>query len=136
MSKPKTVLIVDDHPLSLLYAGDLIKYEGYQVLQTAQSNQVLSLACEKHPDVILMDIVMPELNGLQVAHQLKQEPQTRSIPIVLMSATEDLYLRNEALSLGIEDILLKPLDRKFLYTKLKTLTESQTVASKLSANQN
>ncbi|MBL1210996.1 HD domain-containing phosphohydrolase [Geminocystis sp. GBBB08] len=125
VSTPSKIMVVDDQPLSLLHAVDLISYEGYQVIKSSNSCEVLELAFSQQPDVILMDIVMPERDGLELAKILKLQPQTKSIPIVLMSVVEDLDLWQKALKIGVEEIILKPLNHNSLSPKLKILAQQK-----------
>ena len=127
ISKPGKVMVVDDQAFSLLHAVDLIRYEGYEIIETDDSSKVLPLAYEEQPDIILMDVVMPNINGLEVAKKLKLQPKTQSIPIVLMSVADDFDMRNQALDIGVEDILIKPLERLSLYSKLKSLSQQKTL---------
>ena len=135
VTKPSKVMVVDDQPLSLLHAVDLIRYQGYEIVQTNNSVEAFSLANHEQPDVILMDIMMPEVSGLDIAKKLKNHPQTQSIPVVLMSVAEDINLRNQALNIGVEDVLLKPLDSKYLYSKLKRLSQQKRLNDGLNQTQ-
>lgn len=136
VSTSSKVMVVDDQPQSLLHAVDLISYEGYKVIESSDSHQVLELAFEEQPDVILMDIVMPDIDGLELARMLKLQPQTKSIPIVLMSVTEDLTVWQQALKIGVEEFILKPLDRISLSQKLKILAQQKRLNEKLAQTQN
>lgn len=136
VSTPSKVMVVDDQPQSLLHAVDLISYEGYKVIQSSHSHQVLELAFEEQPDVILMDIVMPDIDGLELAKMLKLQPQTKSIPIILMSVAEDMTVRQKALQIGVEEVMLKPLDRISLSQKLKILAQQKHLNEKLNQTQN
>lgn len=125
VSAPSKIMVVDDQPFSLLHAVDLISYEGYNVIENSDSNKVLSLAFEQQPDVILMDVVMPEINGLELAKMLKLESQTKSIPIMLMSVTEDREVWQQASEIGVEEFILKPLEQTSLFPKLKILAQQK-----------
>ena len=83
--QPIKVMVVDDQPLSLLCAVDLLKYKGYEVFANENYQETLKLAFEIKPDIILMDAVMPEITGLEIAKMLKHHPQTQTIPIILIS---------------------------------------------------
>ena len=135
ISKPIKVMVVDDQHFSLLHAVDLIRYEGYEIIETDDSSKVLSLAYEEQPDIILMDVVMRDIDGLEVAKKLKLQPQTQSIPIVLMTVADDFDIRNQALDIGVEDILIKPLERLSLYSKLKSLSQQKRLNEGLNQTQ-
>ena len=134
-SQMSKVMVVDDQPLSLLHTVDLINYEGYEVIKTNDSNQAFSLAYQEQPDIILIDVVMPGINGLELSQQLKLEPQTKTIPIILMSVTDNCEIREQAIKIGIEDILQKPLERTSLHCKLKSLAQQKRLNENLNQTQ-
>ena len=82
----KTVLIVEDNELNMKLFHDLLDAHGYQTLQTRNGVEALELAREHHPDLILMDIQLPEVSGLEVTKWLKEDDQLRSIPVVAVTA--------------------------------------------------
>jgi len=88
MAKPmtKTVLIVEDNDLNMKLFHDLLDAHGYQTLQTREGLQALELAREHHPDLILMDIQLPEVSGLEVTKWLKEDDNLRDIPVVAVTA--------------------------------------------------
>lgn len=135
VSTPSKIMVVDDQPLSLLHAVDLIRYQGYEVIEVNDSRQALKVAFEQQPDVILADIVMPEVNGLELTKNLKLEPHTQSIPVLLMSVTPESSLRHQALKAGAEDVILKPLDNTCLYPKLKNLAQQKRLNEVLNQTQ-
>jgi adenylate cyclase len=85
MSGP-TVLVVDDDPVIVKLLQVNFEMEGYQVITASDGEEGLQRARESMPDVMLLDVMMPKINGLQVAGTLKGDPTTASIPIVLLSA--------------------------------------------------
>jgi len=135
VSTPSKVMVVDDQPLSLLHAVDLVQYQGYRVVEVNDSRQALKIAFEEQPDVILADVVMPEINGVELTKHLKLEPHTQSIPVLLMSVTEESQLRHQALKAGAEDVVLKPLDHTVLYPKLKNLAQQKRLNEVLNQTQ-
>jgi two-component system, cell cycle response regulator DivK len=82
----KTVLIVEDNELNMKLFNDLLEARGYRVLQTRSGHAVLSLAREHRPDLILMDIQLPEISGLDVARWLKDDEELKTIPIIAITA--------------------------------------------------
>jgi CheY-like chemotaxis protein len=103
---PKAILVVDDEPAILDMIAELLGYEGYQVVTTNQGSAALARAKTDPPALILLDLMMPGMSGWQVIAALKASPQTRSIPIVVLSARRDLPAT--AQELGIETFLAKP----------------------------
>ncbi len=135
VSTPSKIMVVDDQPLSRLLTVDLIRYRGYEVVEVSDSRQALKVAFEEQPDVILADIVMPEVNGLELTKNLKLEPHTQSIPILLMSVAPESSLRHQALKVGAEDVIFKPLDHNYLYSKLKNLAQQKRLYELLNQTQ-
>jgi DNA-binding response OmpR family regulator len=103
-----TVLVVDDDPA----AGDLLdrtlSKEGFRVVRATGGEQGLRLAAEVRPDVITLDVLMPGMDGWAVLRELKQRPEVASIPVIMITMTDD---RSTAHSLGAADYLQKPVDR-------------------------
>jgi CheY-like chemotaxis protein len=105
---PKAILVVDDEPAILDMLAELLGYEGYEVVATSQGSVALARAKIDPPALILLDLMMPGMSGWQVIAALKASPQTRAIPIVLLSARRDLSAT--AKELGIATFLVKPFD--------------------------
>ena len=83
---PKTILIVEDNELNMKLFTDLLEAHGYDTLQTKDGMEALSIAREQRPDLILMDIQLPEISGLEVTKWLKEDDELRSIPVVAVTA--------------------------------------------------
>jgi two-component system, cell cycle response regulator DivK len=86
MPMTKTVLIVEDNELNMKLFHDLLDAHGYKTLQTRNGMEALALAREHHPDLILMDIQLPEVSGLEVTKWLKEDDHLREIPIIAVTA--------------------------------------------------
>jgi len=86
MSMTKTVLIVEDNELNMKLFHDLLDAHGYNILQTRNGRDALELAQKNHPDLILMDIQLPEISGLEVTKWLKEDNTLRNIPVVAVTA--------------------------------------------------
>lgn len=82
----KTVLIVEDNELNMKLFNDLLEAHGYRVLQTREGLSALDIAREHKPDLILMDIQLPEVSGIEVTKWLKEDDELRSIPVVAVTA--------------------------------------------------
>ena len=83
---PKKVLIVEDNELNMKLFHDLLEAQGYDILETREGLQALSLAREHRPDLILMDIQLPEVSGLEVTKWLKEDDELHSIPVIAVTA--------------------------------------------------
>lgn len=108
--KPKTVLIVDDHPLSRELVVDLLEPAGYTVLQAEDGLGLLERAQAERPDLILLDLQLPGVDGFTLARQLTAHPATRQIPILAMSAHASPEKRAQVMAAGFAEFLTKPLD--------------------------
>lgn len=82
----KTVLIVEDNQLNMKLFNDLLQAHGYHTVQTMDGREVLKLAREKRPDLILMDIQLPEISGIEVTKSLKADDDLKSIPVIAVTA--------------------------------------------------
>jgi len=82
----KTILIVEDNELNMKLFNDLLEAKGYSILQTRNGREALDIARANKPDLILMDIQLPEVSGLDVTKWIKEDPETASIPIIAVTA--------------------------------------------------
>ena len=111
----KTVLIVEDNELNMKLFNDLLEANGYQTLKTASGTEALSLARIHHPNLILMDIQLPEVSGEDVIQWLKADISTQSIPIIAVTAFAMKGDEDRILGKGCEAYLSKPISiSKFL----------------------
>jgi len=85
-SLPKTVLIVEDNELNLKLLNDLLEFHGYSVVTTRSGEAALELARQHRPDVILMDIQLPDISGMEATRRIKADEGTRTIPIIAVTA--------------------------------------------------
>ncbi len=118
--QPK-VLIIDDHPSSRMTAVALLSVEGYNVLEADSGPPGLKCVLETNPDVILLDVMMPGMDGFEVCRRLKENEQTRLIPVVFITALNDKRSRIMGIEAGGDDFLSKPFDRLELSARVKSL---------------
>lgn len=118
--RPK-ILVVDDHPSSRLTAVALLSVEGYEVLEAETGAIALETVVESHPDLILLDVMMPGMDGFEVCQRLKEDEQTRLIPVVFLTALNDRRSRIKGIEVGADDFLSKPFDRLELAARVKSL---------------
>ena len=107
---PKRVLVVEDNPLSLELLRELLEAEGHRVISAVSGSEALSIARAERPDLILMDIQLPGIDGLTVTRILKAEPETREIPVIVIIAHAMRDDIDRALQAGCVAYLPKPLD--------------------------
>jgi two-component system cell cycle response regulator DivK len=107
--KHRRILIVEDNQLSLTLFKQLLKAHGYQILETSEGLQAIDLARDEHPDLILMDIGLPDISGLDVTRLLKQDDQTKTIPIIAVTALATPEYEREGLESGCDAYITKPI---------------------------
>lgn len=113
---PATILLVEDSPILRQGGERTLREEGYQVLLAANGQEALEvLARTAHPpDLIISDIVMPKLNGLELLRAVRQNPAWRAVPFLLLTESDSAEHMRQALLLGADDYLLRPMDRSRL----------------------
>ncbi len=117
MNMSKTVLIVEDNELNMKLFHDLLDAHGYNILQTRNGREALHLAQKNHPDLILMDIQLPEISGLEVTKWLKEDSALRDIPVVAVTAFAMKGDEERIRDGGCEAYIAKPISvPKFLDT--------------------
>ena len=113
----KTVLIVEDNELNMKLFHDLLEASGYNILQTRNGLEAIDIAREHRPDLILMDIQLPEVSGLEVTKWLKDDPQLKAIPVVAVTAFAMKGDEERIRQGGCEAYLSKPISvGKFIET--------------------
>ena len=126
----KKVLIVEDNELNMKLFHDLLEAHGINTVQTNEGHNVLKLAREEKPDLILMDIQLPEISGLDVTRWLKEDEELKSIPIIAVTAFAMKGDEQKIREGGCEDYISKPISvTKFLETVQKYLSSDDEPAS-------
>ena len=108
-AKGKRILIVEDNPLNMKLFAAMMTAEGYEVLQATDGPGGLDLARRQHPDLIVMDVQLPGLSGLDVTHSLKADAATSDIPIVATSAFTQKEDIERARASGVDGFMAKPI---------------------------
>ena len=106
--RPKTILIVEDNELNMKLWNDILEAQGYALFKTALGLEAVAIARESRPDLILLDIQLPDLSGFDVARKLKADEATRSIPIVAVTAFARREDKIRALESGCDGYISKP----------------------------
>jgi DNA-binding response OmpR family regulator len=104
------VLVVDDDPVILELLRINFEIEGYEVLPATDGEQGLAKARDEEPDVVLCDIMMPRLDGIELVTRLRGDPRTAHLPVVLLSAKAQKVEVDRGLSVGADDYVTKPFD--------------------------
>src|SRR5689334_12776108 len=115
------ILIADDETAVIEVIGRLMKRLGYQVVIARDGAQVLDAVQSDAPDVILLDVNMPHVDGLKVCRQLKNSLATRLVPIILMTGLNATEYRLRGIRAGADDFLSKPLDAEELEARVDSL---------------
>ena len=106
---PKRILIVEDNKLDVRLLKDILERRGYETLQTGDGLGAIHLASAYPPDLILMDLQLPEISGLEVTRRLKDDDRSRHIPIVAVTAFAMGWAQREALDGGCDAYIAKPI---------------------------
>jgi two-component system NtrC family sensor kinase len=120
MKRIETILIVDDSITNLNFLRVILEDEGYEILEAANGEKALKLLETKKPDLILLDIMMPVMNGLEVCKRVKKDERLKEIPIIIISAVTESSDKVEALQLGAVDYVTKPFQKDELLTRMTT----------------
>jgi two-component system phosphate regulon response regulator PhoB len=105
--QPKVLLVEDEFAQREVLAYNL-EAEGFDVIQADNGEDALLLVDEDHPDMIILDWMMPKVSGIEVCRRLKMRPETRSIPVIMLSARADEVDRVRGLETGADDYVIKP----------------------------
>ncbi len=114
-----TVLVVDDSPTETRILSTILTKAGYQVATAANGEDGVATARRIHPDLILMDVIMPVLNGFQATRMLRSDAQTAAIPIIMVTTKDMQTDRTWGLRQGANDYLVKPVDRQLLLERIR-----------------
>ncbi|MES2933974.1 MAG: EAL domain-containing protein [Pseudomonadota bacterium] len=129
-----TILIVDDESQNRKLLETLLRPEGYRTQNAANGEDALNLIEQTAPDLILLDVMMPGIDGYEVASKLKANPATANIPIIMVTALIDRSARLAGLEAGAEEFLTKPVDRVELWLRIRNLLRLKAIADLQSAN--
>jgi len=122
-------MVVDDHQLSRELLGLYLSHSGYDTIEAANGAEALEMLEKDTPDLILLDIIMPKVNGYEVCKKVKENPRTTLLPIIMVTGLEDFDAKMKALSLGADDYINKPINEQELlmrvrnHLRIKTLTD-------------
>lgn len=121
MNDPPRILAVDDSPANLDIVRMRLEAQGYDIVSAMDGEAALVCARETRPDLIILDVMMPKLDGIEVLGQLKRDPDLRAIPVVLLTAKADAKDVVAGLEAGADDYLVKPFQHAALVARVKSL---------------
>ena len=121
MEKDYKILLVDDEPDILEFLSYNLKKEGYEVYQAQTGKEAIKLALEIIPHIILLDVMMPEIDGIETCEQLRNFPQLKQCIIAFLTARSEDYSQIAGFEAGADDYISKPIKPKVLQSRLKAL---------------
>ncbi|MGD0289516.1 MAG: response regulator [Candidatus Binataceae bacterium] len=118
------IMVVDDDPDTVSILARHLQREGFDAIEAISGVECLRLVQAHRVDVILLDLMMPEMDGFQVCRMLKENPKTAEIPIIMITARDDLDARAQGMRLGVSDFLAKPVFRRQLANRIRAQLEA------------
>jgi len=115
------VLVVDDTPMNVKMLADVLTFKGYQVVTAAGGNEGLAKVESEKPDLVLLDVMMPDLDGYAVCRAIRAKPETAILPVVMVTALDPAQERVKGLEAGADDFLSKPINQPELLARVRSL---------------
>ena len=117
----KKILIVEDDPSFSRAINHIVEKEGYEVITASNGMTGLRMAKEESPDLLILDVMLPGLDGFEICSRLRQDPPTTKLPIIMLSAKGQEADKTTGLKVGANEYLTKPVDRALLMEKVSSL---------------
>ncbi len=121
MSTPAKILVVDDTPKNVKLLADLLTVKGFNVVTAASGHEALAQVEAEQPDLVLLDVVMPEMSGYEVCRKIRANPATEILPVVMVTALDPSQERIKGLEAGADDFLTKPINQAELLARVRSL---------------
>jgi two-component system, OmpR family, alkaline phosphatase synthesis response regulator PhoP len=119
----KTILIVDDQPFFITMQQNMLQRQGYRVFSASTGTEGLAQAKKLKPDIVLLDVEMPGVDGIEVCRQMKEDPELKHIPVIILTATQDPKLNERSFKAGAEITILKSVPGERLLNMLRLSLE-------------
>jgi DNA-binding response OmpR family regulator len=121
VSEPARILVVDDTPQNVRLLADLLAVKGYAVLTAGSGAEALAVVARERPDLVLLDVVMPEMSGYEVCRRLRAGPETAMTPVIMVTALDPAEERVKGIEAGADDFLTKPIHQAELLARVRSL---------------
>jgi len=119
----KTILIIDDQPFFITMQQNMLQRQGYRVVSASNGTEGLAQAKKHRPDIVLLDVEMPDVDGIEVCRQMKEDPDLKHIPVIILTATQDPKLNERSFKAGAEITILKSVPGERLLNMLRLSIE-------------
>ncbi len=121
MSDGARILVVDDTPLNVKLLADLLRVKGFTVTTAASGPEALDRIATERPDLVLLDVMMPEMSGYEVCARLRANPETARLPVVMVTSLDAVHERVKGIEVGADDFLSKPVNQPELLARVRSL---------------
>src|SRR6266480_6229643 len=121
MNTPAKILIVDDTLKNVKLLADLLTVKGYSVVTAESGREALAQLDAERPDLVLLDVVMPEMSGYEVCRKIRENAATTILPVVMVTALDPGVERIKGIEVGADDFLTKPINRAELLARVRSL---------------
>jgi len=119
------ILVVDDHPINLKLVSELLEYEGYTIDRAPDAESAIEIIKRRPPDLILMDIALPGMDGFTLTRMLKENDETKNIIIIALTSFAMKGDELKAIEAGCDDYVSKPIDTRTLPVRIKELLQKR-----------
>jgi two-component system alkaline phosphatase synthesis response regulator PhoP len=125
----KKILVIEDDPATLRLIDYSLRHKGYQVLTASNGLEGLRKAHNEAPDLVILDVMLPGIDGFEICHRLRSEPDTAPLPILMLSAKAQEIDKDTGLKVGADDYLAKPADPSEIVSRVENLLASKKHAA-------
>jgi len=133
VNTPAKILVVDDTPRNVKLLADLLTVKGYAVIMASSGPEALMKLDAKSPDLVLLDVVMPEMSGYEVCQKIRDNPATAMLPVVMVTALDPTVERVKGIDAGADDFLTKPINQPELLARVKSLLRVKELHDRVEA---
>jgi putative two-component system response regulator len=133
---PPHILVVDDDPTIVELLTRMLRRDGYEVLTARNGLEALDMVASQRPDLVLLDVTMPKMDGFTVCRRLKDDEQTALIPVTMLTGLDDIDHRRRGIEAGADDFLAKPIDQITLRARIRTQLRLKRLTDHLEHTEN